>query len=664
MNRYNELRKQQQHQSEANARKRNNAMALDGTTPLQRESRKRSERHVLFQQRTANLARYELHINDPMLHVAAGPHWKHTRAVQEAFESGNATAHAQASMSAMIGTTASLETELDRLIHLLFFTKSTTPFSSFIANLEAESTKISVYLTTGVYAKVQSFFDYVRTSGTCRGPNDYRLNGTGQYHLGCLPFLDEHWFDWIRDYPVNDPTHNIWDITQGPGPIQWPAVMVMIPCSKPRNPELSCPLNRPVKTYNTNGTLVTVPANGVNFGNWLTNPVLFFEDLCITNMCTVSTDDYNDPSIRPQCPGCDTCPQTYYSAFEYGYTDGWKVFATYDSVLRYLLLNFFIQAGGSAAYFLFIVAYLCTEFPNILFAWVPLANSNTIAYIVLIACLYGDWFVRETPGRFVWSYLFVQFIGLFSIVAQWVLFALYVVGNFGQAILGIQVLPFFNQLVMTVVRDFTPGALLVFLLKPYVSVISFIVPIIGTSFTGNPATINAVIAEFEKEFTVTEPSFADTFYAVASFYQAFKLVGLGVAYFLLAFIVSGAVTSVIFAAFYIIGELALIVSAFFVFLLQTRVYNNARTLEQVQSQTLVSQQALARQSEQLNEISARLRTTAEAQPKNFIGRAFSTQLLHLSEQARSLADNNASAMASSTLTSTSSKDAALAIEHA
>jgi len=406
------------------------------------------------------------------------------------------------------------------------------------------------------------------------------------------------------------------------------------PCSKPRNPELSCPLNRPVKTYNTNGTLVTVPANGVNFGNWLTNPVLFFRGSVHHQhgaLCRPTTN--NDPSIRPQCPGCDTCPQTYYSAFEYGYTDGWKVFATYDSVLRYLLLNFFIQAGGSAAYFLFIVAYLCTEFPTSCSPWVPLANSNTIAYIVLIACLYGDWFVRETPGRFVWSYLFVQFIGLFSIVAQWCCSRSYVVGNFGQAILGIQVLPFFNS------TRHDGGARLhtgraVGVLAQAVRVGDLV------HRTDHRHVVHRQsgddqrrYSEFEKEFTVTEPSFADTFYAVASFYQAFKLVGLGVAYFLLAFIVSGAVTSVIFAAFYIIGELALIVSAFFVFLLQTRVYNNARTLEQVQSQTLVSQQALARQSEQLNEISARLRTTAEAQPKNFIGRAFSTQLLHLSEQS-------------------------------
>ena len=593
---------------------------LDGTTPVQRmhASRKRSTRHVTFVQRSARLARYGLHVNDRMLHVAAGQHWVHYHALRNAILTNNVTAQATITTAAITTTTSSVEQALDTIFYWLFETDSATPFTDFVENFEEQSNSIAEFLTTGVFANMQSMLDFIRTSGTCRGPNDYRQNGTGTYHFGCLPFFSEHWFEWIRDYPVRDPTMNIWDITQGPGPIQWPPEMIISACALPRDPEKSCPLDRLVQTaLPNNGTIVLVPANGTNYGNFLVNPVLFIEDFCFTDMCKVG-DGYNDTAIRPLCgvtPTCDTCPQTYMSALEFGYTDGWKVLAIYDALVRYVFVNFLQQPGGSTGYILFILSFLCIEFPNQIFAWVqsvfPMGpNSNTVAYLVLFACVYGDWFVGEIPQRFVWNFLFVEFIGLFSWVACFVLAVIYAVFNFGPAILGKQVVPFFNDVVTWMALNLMPGRILVFVLKPYALAVSWLEPIIGSSFTGSTATINAIIAEFEAAFQITSPSFPMTFYALMAFYQVFKLLGYGVLYFLIVFIAGGAFTTILFAFLFILGQLALIVGAFFIYLLQVRVIHNRNNIATLQQSGVVDRQMLAMQNEKLNSLADYLESIA------------------------------------------------------
>ena len=621
---------------------------LDGTTPVQRmhETRKRSSssRHVTFVQRTANLARYGLHTHDRMLHVAAGPHWLHYHALRNAIIVGNTTAQATITSAAITTTTTSVEQSLDWIFSTLFGTSSSTPFTDFVNNFEEQSNSIAEFLTTDVFANMQSVLDFIRTSGTCRGPNDYRLNGTGTYHFGCLPFFSEHWFEWIKDYPVRDPTMNIWDITQGPGPIQWPPEMVISACPLPRDPQKSCPLDRLVQTaLPNNGTIVLVPANGTNFGNFLVNPVLFIEDFCFTDMCKVG-DGYNDTAIRPLCgvtPTCDTCPQTYLSALEFGFTDGWKVLAIYDALVRYVFVNFLQQPGGSTGYILFILSFLCIEFPNQIFAWVqsvfPMGpNSNTVAYIVLFACVYGDWFIGEIPQRFVWNFLFVELIGLLSWVACFILAAVYVVFNFGPAILGKQVVPFFNDVVTWMALNLMPGRILVFVLKPYALAVTWLSPIIGTSFTGSAETINAIIAEFEAAFLITSPSFPMTFYALMAFYQVFKLFGYGILYFLIVFIAGGAGTTILFALLFILGQIALIIGAFFIYLLQVRVIRNQRNIAALQQSDGDTQWSLTAQNKKLKALADHLDAITPKAASNVVTQTIAAQFRRIEADVRAL----------------------------
>lgn len=494
--------------------------ALGGSTVFQRWiQKKRAGLHnVDYTHRAAFLRTNKLTYLDDMMHHAAGPNWQHYDLALSLAD--NPVQRVEFALITASPNTIDFWIELgDSVLSFLGF--GATVITDQIDQFRTLLMDIGEFLFVDTLTHLQDFGTSFLDSAACTGINDYGLAGTGPYRWGCLPKLPERAFEWITVYPAPLANPKPLDTFTGPGYIGWPADMLAVggDCVKKRDP-------------NQCGAPVGV------FEDFLG----YFQNLCITDACR----DPTKLTRRPLCPVCDYCEREWKSAVDFGYTDGWKNLATYDSFLRLIIDNAFTTYDA----YVFVIAF----FVFLEFATYLSVGSPIITLAALLLTIWGELFIAKRYDRLLTVF---SLWTLTNAVAGlgWGIFIFYVVALFGPFFGIIAVPPVFMTSIVTFVKsNLLPGSIVRFLVHNVIVFLNFIGGLSSLLFV-DTTSIVAIETDFIAAAT-TPPTFSQVFYSVASVINLAELIPIAGGIVLLGVLAIGVVIIVLVA-------LVAILAAFF-----------------------------------------------------------------------------------------------------
>lgn len=493
--------------------------ALEGSTMFQRWIKKKRAdlRDVDYTHRAAFLRANKLTYLDDMMHHAAGPNWQH-------YEMARSLVNKPVERVEFALITASPNTidfwiELgDSIFGFLGF--GSTAVTDQVNQVRDLLLDIGEFLFVDTLVHLQDFGTSFLDSAACTGINDYGLAGTGPYRLGCLPKLPERAFEWITIYPAPLANPQLLDTFTGPGYIGWPADMLAVggDCPMKRDPN-QCP----------------VPV-GI-FDDFLD----YFQNLCITDACR----DPTKLTRRPLCPVCDYCERTWKSAVDFGFTDGWKNLATYDSFLRLVIDNAFTKVD---AYVFVVTFYLLLEFSTYLSFFSPML---TLAALVLT--IWGELFITKRFDRLLTVFVLVLLTNAAAGLG-WGVFVFYVVAMFGPFFGIIATPPSFMVSFVTFVKStLLPGSILRAVAQAVRVVLDFLGGLSSLLFV-DTTSIATIEAQFVTAAT-TQPTFSQVFYSVASVINVAELAVLAGGITLLGVLAIGIAIIALSAVFAVLASL-------------------------------------------------------------------------------------------------------------
>jgi hypothetical protein len=465
---------------------------LEGSSQYQRwlEQRLASLNSLDHTHRARFLLNNKVLHHDDMMHHAAGPNWVHYERALEIADKPLERIEL-ALVTAAPGTALFYQQIGDAIF--AFFGFGPDFVTNIVTNITGFINDIGNFIYGGTFTTLQNFASKFLESYLCQGVQDYELNGTGIYRLGCIPFFPEKLFTWIKLFPNINPGPNPLYTFDGPGPIQWPASMYAPggTCQNPRRPE-QCPL-----------TPTSI---------WTPEYSTYFQRLCITNACT---DPMVDTSTGyPFCSVlCDHCTQSYLSASDFGFTDGWKTLVGYDVIITSIYDNTFATFDG---YYFVVIGFLYLQAIDF-FSMI----SPSVTIIALLFAAWGELFVTKRIDRIL---SVLMFFGLATISTGlgWFLFLFYVVALFGPVFALSTTIPSSLVNIITFIRNtFLPGPLIIFVLN----IVNFFFNILSFIFVGlRPivTNIDSIIADFEAAKT-TVLDFPNAFYTIFSSYNLVSL---------------------------------------------------------------------------------------------------------------------------------------------
>lgn len=364
----------------------------------------------------------------------------------------------------------------------------------------------------------QKFDDFIERN-MCEGPEAYRLNGSETYSIGCIPFLPEDAFEWLKPFPgalrnpplpsENSDLDNLFRVLIGPGYILWPDEMIEEDCPVERAPEDQCAIPPP---------FLWAPYIDAEPGE---RPPLSAETInavvCLTDFCPVYGD--SNPEDFPLCPVCDYCVRDYFSAFEFGFDDGFDVLAVYFRLYRAfvdLLFNWPTNGSGLTCGFLFYPFLV-----YILLPYLPLAAYIRIA-LLLMPAIDAFYFLRPERLFFTLYPLFALYEALpFVAIGIW-LAAL--APCYADVITG---QPYDQSNVILFLQWFAPDYLLLQLLE-WLQSLTFLARFFDLT------TFDTVIDSLRANVEAAVPTVAESIYAILSVALAvLTIVGIVVAFIIL-----------------------------------------------------------------------------------------------------------------------------------
>lgn len=161
----------------------------------------------------------------------------------------------------------------------------------------------------------------------CNPPADYTLNGGGTYKLGCIPYANERWLDWVEPFPQNS-AKGLFGVLESDGQIDWPDKLITQRCAVPRNPDALCP-NSDISLWSDLTDTLTGPV-ATTF-----DPQQWVDSICFVDHCVL------DPTM-PLCPVLDYCPQEYVDLVDEGtFANGLDVLLAWLRAVRLWVVELF-----------------------------------------------------------------------------------------------------------------------------------------------------------------------------------------------------------------------------------------------------------------------------------------------------------------------------------
>ena len=374
-----------------------------------------------------------------------------------------------------------------------------------IADLLDDLQELGERIWEAIYAEFADFdqkIDDFIERNMCDGPEAYRLNGTETYTIGCIPFLPEDAFEWLKPFPGplrNPPLpqedsdlDNLFRLLIGPGYILWPEEMIEEGCPVERAPEDQCPIPPP---FLWAPYIDAEPGDRPPISEETVNAVV-----CLTNFCPVYGD--SNPSDFPLCPfGCDYCVRDYFSASEFGFNDGFDVLGVYFRLYRAfidLLFDWPNNGSGLTCGLLFYPFFVYMLLP-----YLPLSSVVRVA-LLLMPAVDAFYFLRPERLFFVLYPLFALYEALpFVAIGIW-LAAL--APCYADIITG---QPYDSSGIVAFFQWFAPDFLLLQLLE-FLQSISFL------AFFFDVTTFDSVIDALRDNVEAGDPTVAESIYALLS----------------------------------------------------------------------------------------------------------------------------------------------------
>ena len=504
-------------------------------------------RKMHFSHRSAWLKRHNLHSQDEYLHLIAPQHWRYRA------EAANATTPQQREFYTLQASLSSGDFlgAIDSVIELLglgppnLLTSIEETFVDFMSDVWSSVSDGS--FETNLENTLLSILDAIK----CDVAQDVRAGGTGDYKLGCIPYLPERLFDWYEVFPEDPMGKGVLGLFEGPGYIEWPSSVILDDCPSPKVPSLQDPNPdwpfwlRIQSTVTLSGATSETEAQDQQapvYPTVLSGTFLDFLDsvIIVTNWCAVDTTN------RPLCSFSDWCERSYISAADMGFTDGFVNLQVWINDVRYLY-NVAVAVPGT---------YLKVRALWIPLLFVILALSDYIftgsgsAYtIVEIVLIYDVFFNQQltriaAPVLALWGLLY-----LVPLVA-WIVAIALSVRLWAYSFSGVVLFQSVVDLGLTVF----PDTLLVTVLN-FITANNFLSSVVSTQvFSDSTVRITSGMAMF----TATE---ANNIYAIFSIYNVFLLVVTAIPIVFAGVLLVG-IASVVLA--WLLSALFLLVDLYFV----------------------------------------------------------------------------------------------------
>lgn len=500
---------------------------------LQRQ-RQRIRRRLTYGKRAKFLVDHGLG-DDEHQHIVIPAESEHYEAAQRAAEHRNGTADDRRTLTLVVATASNTNTFLfDVGDAILGYTLGYDTVLTDNRNALLDQVQIwAEDLFTDIAVDIRTAYDELVIQGTCLGEDDYRLGGFGSYKFGCLPFLPERLMTFYMHYPSPLPPGPLpydgsLNVFQGPGYLVWPAAMIRTPCATPKTG-----LQPPAQT-----TALTL----------FNHPYAYVAGFTLSDECPVpgvSTPGY------PLCNiFCDYCEQEYYSAAEAGFESGWDNISAWSAAWRAFVRNT-ASASGAGGFYFVIVMVILVEFVAI----IPGTGSlGSLAVLLLI--IFGETFIRQTPERAVFPFLFLMVLRAFGRGAMWLALAAYVVNLWPIVVLG-AAQPLYGDFLVTASQYTSADYLLVQL---FIGLRAISVPLFQRWYDVD--TVFAVLdSELSARLAVGALTTADFYYSIFSTYNFIELMFVLGVVLLLIIVVSIPVVLVLAVTVDVVTSLLLIGSA-------------------------------------------------------------------------------------------------------
>jgi len=541
--------------------------------------RARLRRRLDFQHRSHFLVRHGLHDDEHLRHVAT-ENWRHYEAALAANSTQQRRELSQLAASGAATNKFWIDV-WDRIV------------AGLGGNSDAASDTLDSFVDIvldlieavllDLIQLINDIIDEIVTRGTCQGPTDYAAGGTGVYRIGCIPFVYERLFDWYSQYPqpvpASQPYGGIFGFFVYGGYAQWPDEMLAAggDCVPKRDPN-QC------------------PAQAATF--W-SQPIGFFENLCITNAC----DDAPLAADRPACAtfNCDYCPREWKSAAEFGFTSGWNNIATWSALWRAWVADAVLAEAASG--FGFVIAlFVFTEFPGIFPIIGPIGS-----YTFVVLSLFGDTFIDQTPERFTFTFFGIQLLMTTAPLIGWIAMVLYVVNLFPVVFLNATE-TLFGDVVVQLALYVSPDQILVWIFTAVGAVgpvfsaiaqpiyVTIVTPFFGQMFSDLfdiEAAAQNVISVVGVHLPDVPPTTAETIYSVFGAYLFAELLVFAGAYALFVLLLLVPVAVLVEYAVYVFGVLFRWYVAVRTVLLRMRVRQLGADLEDAADERAALRDAIA-----------------------------------------------------------------------